>query len=175
MEKPTVIIPARMWSTRFPGRPLFEVEGKPLVLKMWEEWTAAGYATYVASGDREILQAIPYKCAMYVPQANNGTERCAKAALQIGGEIGKPLKWVANVQCEFETLSPLPKLEQELPFPVCTYHTYLDNADGPDTVRVLTNSTRLATWFTREPAGGYAHLGIYVMRGDLLQLYFHTP
>ena len=172
---PLVIIPARMGGSRFPGRPLHKLpNGKPLVLAMLETLSER-YPTYVASADDAVADAVP--AAQFIRTTDafaNGTERVAHAA-HIVDPAGR-YAWVANVQGEFARLPGQMALEihrdDDL---VVTYATTLPDKPTPDHVRVVAAGRR-AVFFTRAAVpDARMHLGIYVFRRPVLDLYAGTP
>ena len=90
---PTVIIPARYESGRFPGKPLAELRGstgvaKPLIRRSWDAAVAVcgESKVWVATDDMRIADAVRQfggQVVMTSSQCLNGTERCAEAAAQI--------------------------------------------------------------------------------------------
>ena len=57
--KPIVIIPARMAATRLPGKPLADIEGLPMIVRVLRQAQAAGVGPVaVAAGDAEIVEAV---------------------------------------------------------------------------------------------------------------------
>lgn len=87
--KAIIVIPARYDSSRFPGKMLHPINGKPLI---W--WTAfqaslTGLATYVATDDERIAEAVkdlPVSVIMTSKHCRNGTERVAEAFEKLGDE-----------------------------------------------------------------------------------------
>jgi len=56
---PIVVIPARMASTRLPGKPLADIAGVPMIVRVWRQAVAAGAGpVLVAAGEAEIAQAV---------------------------------------------------------------------------------------------------------------------
>lgn len=80
--KPVVIIPARFGSTRFPGKPLVEIDGLPMVVAVYSRALLTGLTCYVATDDERIAEVAKVHGAKVVMTGNcaNGTERCAEAA-----------------------------------------------------------------------------------------------
>ena len=59
LMKPIVIIPARMASTRLPGKPLADIAGVPMIVRVWRQAMAANIGpVIVAAAEREIAQAV---------------------------------------------------------------------------------------------------------------------
>ena len=56
---PIVVIPARMASTRLPGKPLADIAGEPMIVRVWRQAMEAGDRTrLVAAAEQEIADAI---------------------------------------------------------------------------------------------------------------------
>jgi 3-deoxy-manno-octulosonate cytidylyltransferase (CMP-KDO synthetase) len=96
--KSVVIIPARYGSTRFPGKPLAIVAGKPMIQRVWQSCVAAvgTQSVYVATDDSRIMQAVARfgGKSVLTGEARNGTERVAAVLDKIGGAVDL----VINVQ-----------------------------------------------------------------------------
>ena len=76
------IIPARYASTRFPGKPLAMLGGKPVIQRVYEQVKECFDDLYVATDDDRIKDAVLAfggKVVMTSPNCNNGTERCLDA------------------------------------------------------------------------------------------------
>ncbi|MBR6310379.1 MAG: NTP transferase domain-containing protein, partial [Paludibacteraceae bacterium] len=78
------IIPARYASTRFPGKPLADIAGKPMVQRVFEQASKALEHVVVATDDQRIydaVQAFGGKVVMTSDRHPSGTDRCAEAVL----------------------------------------------------------------------------------------------
>ena len=77
--KPIVIIPARMASTRLPGKPLADIAGVPMIVRVWRQAVAANIGpVVVAAGDKEIAQAIEQaggRAVLTPPDLPSGSDR----------------------------------------------------------------------------------------------------
>lgn len=76
------IIPARYASTRFPGKPLEKLAGKPIVQHVYERVSKVVDKTYVATDDERIraaVEAFGGKVVMTSPNHPSGTDRCFEA------------------------------------------------------------------------------------------------
>ena len=114
-----VIIPARHASTRFPGKPLVPLLGRPMVLWVAElSAHAVGQEhVYIATEDKriaDVVQASGFSAIMTSPNALTGTDRLAEAAQTIDYDI------YVNVQgdeplVEPEDIRKCIKLKTELP------------------------------------------------------------
>lgn len=94
--KTLIVIPARFASTRYPGKPLVEIAGadrvkKSLIQRSWEAATSVDGIdrVVVATDDARIqvaAQAFGAEVVMTSPMCENGTERCAEALENLGGD-----------------------------------------------------------------------------------------
>src|SRR5438034_5327963 len=85
MSSNVVIIPARWGSTRFPGKPLYQIEGKPLLRHVWERCRRARKIdhTIIATDDMHIAEvafAWGAEVALTSPKHQSGTDRIAEVA-----------------------------------------------------------------------------------------------
>jgi 3-deoxy-manno-octulosonate cytidylyltransferase (CMP-KDO synthetase) len=184
-----VIIPARYASSRFPGKPLADLGGRPMVVRVCERAAQSGAASiHVATDDERIaaaVQAAGHRFVMTRADHPSGTDRIAEAVRQLGfpdNEI------VVNVQGD-EPLIP-PKLiaqvaallEQLKDASVSTAcHAIHDEQSlaSPNVVKVVMDARGYALYFSRSripyprEAGGiwHRHAGIYGYRVDFLKRY----
>lgn len=94
MREPLIIIPARYGSSRFPGKPLVPIAGKPLIEHTWRAAKRTGLPVLVATDSSRIFRACERFGADVIEtgSCNNGTERCAEAALDVG-HTGPVINW----------------------------------------------------------------------------------
>lgn len=91
------IIPARYASTRFPGKPMALLKGKPIIQWVYERVSQVFNETYVATDDERIEQCVKSfggKVVMTSPNHRSGTDRCYEAYTKTGTEADV----VVNVQ-----------------------------------------------------------------------------
>ncbi len=188
------IIPARYASSRFPGKPLADLLGKPMVWYVYEQASKALEDVYIATDDQRIfdtLSGLGAKVVMTASYHRSGTERCAEAVMNITGLTGSYYDFVLNIQGD-EPLIP-PELIELL----VTHLDYKDeivtlirpenNADNlfdPNVVKVVKARNNNAIYFSRQPIpflrdvpveqwtekfGFFTHIGIYAYRTDILQ------
>ncbi len=86
------VIPARYGATRFPGKPLADIAGKPMVQRVYERCVRAGKldAVYVATDDPRIYDAVAAfggRAFMTAAEHPSGTDRVAEVALQLEADI----------------------------------------------------------------------------------------
>lgn len=177
------IIPARWGATRFPGKPLHPIAGRPLVQRVWERARAARELAdvVIATDDGRIARAAEGFGARVVltrPEHPSGTDRIAEAAAILGGGFSH----VLNIQGDEPTVDPalLDRLAAAMRadpgLPMVTAACPLrDPADfeNPHCVKVVVSRNGDALYFSRSAiphgaataAGGallpLRHQGIY--------------
>jgi 3-deoxy-manno-octulosonate cytidylyltransferase (CMP-KDO synthetase) len=184
-----VIIPARYASTRFPGKPLADLRGKPMVVHVCERAKKSGAAAvHVATDDERIAAAVRahgYLALMTRADHPSGTDRLAEAAKQLRL---KDSDIVVNVQGDEPLISPklisqvARTLEKRKDASVSTAcHAIHDAASlaSPNVVKVVLDREGYALYFSRSripfPREGdptcYRHAGIYGYRVAFLKKY----
>ena len=185
----TVIIPARYASSRFPAKPLADIAGKPMVVRVCERAAKSGAAgVHVATDDERIARAVRvhgHSALMTRADHGSGTERIAEAAAALGLAADHI---VVNVQGDE------PLIEPELIAQVGSLlHTHGDAAmstacheirdpaalGNPNVVKVVLDARGYALYFSRSQIpypreqGGrwYRHAGIYGYRVRFLREY----
>jgi 3-deoxy-manno-octulosonate cytidylyltransferase (CMP-KDO synthetase) len=105
---PIVVIPARMASTRLPGKPLAEINGKPMILHTLDRGREAGIGPVaVACGDREIADAVRAaggRAVLTDPALPSGSDRVHAALAEL--DPGGVHDVVVNLQGDLPTLDP---------------------------------------------------------------------
>jgi 3-deoxy-manno-octulosonate cytidylyltransferase (CMP-KDO synthetase) len=184
-----VIIPARYASTRFPGKPLAELAGKPMVVHVCERAAKSGAASvHVATDDKRIFDVVKahgHGVVMTRADHASGTDRLAEAARKLKL---KEREIVVNVQGDEPAISPQlirqvgTLLEKRRAASVSTAcHAIHDQAslDNPNVVKVVMDGRGYALYFSRAripyPREGeapcYRHAGIYGYRVGFLKKY----
>ncbi len=184
-----VIIPARYASTRFPGKPLAEIGGKPMVVHVCERAAKSGAAgVYVATDDERIARAVrAHGHAVIMTRADHpsGTDRIAEAARKL--KLGER-QVVVNVQGDEPLIAPrlirsvgtlLAKKPAASVATAC--HAIGDPGalDNPNVVKVVLDAEGYALYFSRARipyprapgATCYRHAGIYGYRVAFLRKY----
>ena len=152
-----VVIPARYGSTRFPGKPLALLQGKPMIQHVYERAAAAtrADAVIVATDDLRIAQAIERlggTVAMTSETARSGTERVCEVARSREAQI------VINVQGDEPLIHPemidqlAVYLEQHQAVPMASLMTKLtcpEDAANPNVVKVVVDREGFALYFSR--------------------------
>jgi 3-deoxy-manno-octulosonate cytidylyltransferase (CMP-KDO synthetase) len=184
-----VIIPARYASTRFPGKPLADLAGKPMVVHVCERAVKSGAAAvHVATDDERIARAVRahgHEVIMTRADHPSGTDRLAEAARKLKLKDGQI---VVNVQGDEPLISPrlirtvgtlLEKKRQASVSTACHAIHDAAAAANPNVVKVVLDAEGYALYFSRsqipfprEPgAVCYRHAGIYGYRVGFLKKY----
>jgi 3-deoxy-manno-octulosonate cytidylyltransferase (CMP-KDO synthetase) len=184
-----VIIPARYASTRFPGKPLAEIGGKPMVVRVCERAAQSGAAAvHVATDDERIAAAVRahgHRALMTRADHASGTERIAEAAKHLRL---KDREIVVNVQGDEPLISPrlisqvAATLEKKKDASVSTACHAIHDTDAlcsPNVVKVVLDAGGYALYFSRSRipypresgATCYRHAGIYGYRVGFLKKY----
>ncbi len=102
-----IIIPARMGSTRFPGKPLADIAGKPMILHVVERALAADVGdVWVAVCEQEVFDVVKSSGAnavMTEVDLPSGTDRIFQALKH----TGKDYEYIINVQGDLPSIDPL--------------------------------------------------------------------
>ncbi|HVU20325.1 MAG TPA: 3-deoxy-manno-octulosonate cytidylyltransferase [Rhizomicrobium sp.] len=106
--KPIVLIPARMASTRLPGKPLADIGGVPMIVRVWRQAVAANVGpVVVAAAEHEIREAIEIaggRAVMTAPDLPSGSDRIYAALEHIDREFAHDV--VVNLQGDLPALDP---------------------------------------------------------------------
>ena len=174
------IIPARFDSTRFPGKPIVEIGGKPLIEHVYRRVAKACLVNriVVATDDRRIADAVERfggTALMTRNDHHSGTDRLAEAAQGLA-----PDTLVVNVQGDEPMIEPSDidsaiRAARLGDAEIVTLMTKISNSqeDDPNRVKVVTDRNGIALYFSRSriPSRGtcFLHIGLYVYRADFLQ------
>ena len=186
MRKSVGIIPARWSSTRFPGKPLHLIAGKPLLRYVWERCRRAKKldALIVASDDMRVAEAAfdwGAEVAVTSPKHRSGTDRVAEVARH-----AKEFEFVVNIQGDEPLIDPrliddlVKKLQSDRKIDIVTAAHPFQNpaeAESPHQNKVVLDRNNCALYFSRsvipypvKPSGFryLRHQGIYGFRRDAL-------
>jgi 3-deoxy-manno-octulosonate cytidylyltransferase (CMP-KDO synthetase) len=201
--KIVAIIPARYGSTRFPGKALADLGGKPMIQHVYERTCQASLVsrTIVATDDNRIADAIRLiggEAVMTSPDHETGTDRLAEVAKNLDADLivnvqgDEPLINPATIDQAIEPFLNDPALQMgTLKTRVRCLHDFL----SPNVVKVVTDNTGNALYFSRSPlpffrdkwhdlkdeafASGrllcFKHIGLYVFRKEFLIQYAAMP
>lgn len=188
------VIPSRWGSSRFPGKPLTPILGKPLVRWVVEAAQRAKRLdkVIVATDDTRIADAVSPLCQAVMTPSDlpSGTDRVARAA------NAGPQDIVINIQGDEPLMDPalidaladrMARTGEEMATAACPIQS-LDQLNARTVVKVVLRNDDSALYFSRLPipcrrdgdpdlASGlyWRHLGIYAYRGDFLDRLIHTP
>lgn len=162
--KAIAIIPARMGSSRFPGKPMKLIHGVPMIGHCFYRTSMSSdlLGTYVATCDQEIYDYIVSIGGQAIMTSNSherATDRTAEAMLKIENEIGEKVDIVVMVQGDEPMVTPDMIDESLKPFKskeinVVNLMAYMDTVDefeDPNEVKVVVDKNNDAIYFSREP------------------------
>lgn len=194
------IIPARYASTRFPGKPLAVLGGKPVIRRVYEQVAGVMDDAVVATDDERIFEAVRAfggRVEMTSPDHRSGTDRCWEAYCKQGREYDV----VVNVQGDEpfirrEQLEALrrcfddPKTDIATLVKPFTPDDGLEALENPNSPKVVLDARSRALYFSRsvipylrgvpreEWLGRhtfYKHIGIYAFRSEVLRAVTSLP
>jgi len=189
------IIPARYASTRFPGKPLADMGGKPMIQRVYEQVIKTVDNVYVATDDNRIEEVVKNfggNVIMTSEQHRSGTDRCYEAYCK----IGEGYDAVINIQGDEPFIQPeqielLKSCFSDNETQIATLVKPFDK-DGdfektlfnPNTPKVVINHRHEAMYFSRsiipyirdvgymewlKNQTFYKHIGLYAYRADILK------
>jgi 3-deoxy-manno-octulosonate cytidylyltransferase (CMP-KDO synthetase) len=195
----SIIIPARYASTRFPGKPLVEIQGKTMIQRVYEQARQVSRVggVWVATDDLRIFDHVKDFDGFPVltsEQHQSGTDRCAEVAqlLDLEGII-------INVQGDEPFIDPamieqlIAILEADETIGLATLCKKIEQTDtifNPNTVKVVKNKEGRALYFSRNPIpyyrglpqnewltkqNYYKHIGLYGYRAATLKAITKLP
>ncbi len=195
MNKVIAIIPARYQSSRFPGKPLAQINGKPMIQWVYERVSSIQKIsqTYVATDDERIAECVQQfagEAIMTSAKHESGSDRLAECTeilklneddiiLNIQGD--EPLIQEIMVQELISTISDqdvyMGTLKERI--------TNVDDIENPNIVKVITDVNNNAIYFSRYPVpydrSGlkdlvyYRHVGVYAYRVFFLKRFTQLP
>ena len=187
------IIPARYASTRFPGKPLAMLGGKPVIQRVWEQVSSVVDAAVVATDDERIAQAVESfggRAIMTSPNHKSGTDRCWEAYQKQSEEFDV----VINVQGDepfiaHSQLRAIMACFEDENTDIATLVKPFAEEDGlsalenPNSPKVVLDNDSCAVYFSRSVIPYlrgveredwlkhhtfYKHIGMYAFRRDVL-------
>jgi 3-deoxy-manno-octulosonate cytidylyltransferase (CMP-KDO synthetase) len=196
----TVLVPARLGSTRLPGKPLLDIGGLPMVVRVARQAQRCGAADVVVATDAQEVaaacQAHGVRHVMTRADHSSGSDRLAEACELLGLE-GNHI--IVNLQGDEPLIEPgliqrcAQLLDEHPDCPVGTVaHRIDDWADwlNPNVVKVVLDATGRALYFTRAPVpfnrdgaphqlptqpAPLRHLGLYAYRAGFLRRFPSLP
>ena len=193
--KPIVLIPARMAATRLPGKPLAEIEGLPMIVRVLRQAQAADIGPVaVAAGDREIVEAVEKaggRAVLTAPDLPSGSDRILRALAELDPQGRHDV--VVNLQGDIPFVAPevvRACVDLLVRQPACDLSTVVvaesdpaerSNPDIPKAVLAMAPDGRAgrALYFTRSVLYGDApvwlHHGVYGYRREALERFTAAP
>ncbi|MBW1731800.1 MAG: 3-deoxy-manno-octulosonate cytidylyltransferase [Deltaproteobacteria bacterium] len=194
--KIVAIIPARYGSKRFPGKPLANIAGRPMIQHVYERARQSPKLNevYVATDDERIracVEAFGGAVVMTSADHASGTDRVYEAAIALGL---RDEDIIVNIQGDQPLFPPtlvdllVMPLEQDPHMVMSTLRFPIKDpqeASNPNHVKVVTDHKGFALYFSRSPipyyreGGGifhyYKHLGVYAYRMEFLGKFTALP
>lgn len=187
------IIPARYASTRFPGKPLADMAGKPMIQRVYEQVKKAIDEVWVATDDSrifEVVESFGGKAVMTSPDHKSGTDRIQEAYTKVGGGFDV----IINVQGDEPFIQPeqieaLKNCFDNKDVELATLVKPFKKEDGfealfnPNSPKVVVNKKNEAIYFSRsivpyirdvhhtewlDKHTFFKHIGMYAYRSDIL-------
>lgn len=193
MKSFVAIIPARFASTRFPGKPLAILGGKPVIQRVYEQAKKVFENVFVATDDDRIYDAVEQfggKAIMTSPNHKSGTDRCYEAYQKCGIETDV----VVNIQgdepfihqSQLLTIKELflqPETDIATLVKPFASDTSFDVLSNPNSPKVVVDDNWNALYFSRSVIPYmrgketetwasehtyYKHIGLYAFKSDVL-------
>lgn len=165
MNEIIAIIPARMGSTRFPGKPMAEIHGVPMVGHVYFRTRLCSLLseTYVATCDQEIydyIVSVGGKAVMTADTHERCSDRTAEAMLKVESETGEKVEIVVMVQGDEPMVTP--EMIEKAVTPMLEAPTIkvvnlmarmktVEEFEDPNEVKVVVDLNGRALYFSREP------------------------
>lgn len=198
------IIPARYASTRFPGKPLAVLGGKPVVQRVYEQVAGVLDEAVVATDDRRIFDAVAAfggRAVMTSADHRSGTDRCREAYETICRGQGREYDVVVNVQGDEPFIRPsqLEAVKRCFDDPATDIATLvrpfapeegLEALENPNSPKVVLDAASRALYFSRSVIPYlrgipreqwlakhtfYKHIGLYAYRTRALRAITELP
>jgi 3-deoxy-manno-octulosonate cytidylyltransferase (CMP-KDO synthetase) len=191
------IIPARYESSRFPGKPLAMIKGKPMIQRVYEQASQSRVLQelVVATDDIRIIKVVEGfggKAILTRRDHSSGTERCSEVVEGLEAE-GKTFDIIINIQGDEPYINPSQIEEVSSCFldqsvSIATLIKRIDSADelfSPHVVKVVFDRFENALYFSRHPVpyrqkveesewlNGlvyFKHIGIYAYKPEILKI-----
>jgi 3-deoxy-manno-octulosonate cytidylyltransferase (CMP-KDO synthetase) len=194
-RNPIVMIPARLAATRLPGKPLADIAGAPMIVRVWRRAVAAGVGpVVVACGDREIAEVVEAaggRAVLTDPKLPTGSDRIHAAVTTL--DPARYYDAVVNVQGDLPLLDPLavqaalagladPEIDIATLAAVIEEEAALADTSVNKVVAGFADPARpaLALYFSKAvvPWGEgphYEHIGLYAYRREALDRFVALP
>jgi 3-deoxy-manno-octulosonate cytidylyltransferase (CMP-KDO synthetase) len=190
--KKLIVIPARIASTRLPGKMLADIGGKPLIVRTYENAVIANAGDVIVACDgKEIADAITKAGGPAIltdPNLPSGTDRVFAAWVQY--DKNQQYQFIVNVQGDMPFVDPklvraATEVVEKSGYDISTLATqikdgsYLLDSVVKPIISFADENNGKALYFSRSPVpyGGpyFHHVGIYCFRADALRKYVNLP
>ena len=192
-ENTAIIIPARLASTRLPNKPLLPINGKPMILHVWEQAVAAEIGEVIVATDsdqiKQVISEAGGNCELTRSNHQSGTDRIYEALENY--DQNKKINFIINLQgdlpqinreCLLSVVNLLSDEEAEVSTLVCEMSDH-DEINSKSIVKAIADinpNTKIgrAINFTRTPEasinGNYLHhIGLYAYTRSALEKFVH--
>lgn len=186
------VIPARYQSSRFPGKPLADIFGKPMIWWVYQQCLKVPELNevYVATDDERIFTActqLGIRVIMTSDQHRSGTDRLGEVANHVQGDL------FVNIQGDEPLIEPqmirdlIGIFDDQSVYYGSLRKQITDEAEiqAPSTVKVVVDKNEDALYFSRSVipsnckdgklARVYRHVGIYAYKRDFLMTFIQLP
>ena len=196
-----ILIPARYASTRFPGKPLVEIAGKPMIQHVYEKATAVSEHVYVATDDERIYDTVIRfggRAVMTATTHKSGTDRCYEAYQKVKELLQQDFEVIVNVQGDEpfilpEQIEALISRFEEPDIQIATLAKPFEKNEekfDPNKVKIVFSQQHMALYFSRCPipfcrgvdqgewltrTPYYKHVGMYAYRPVVLESITRIP
>ena len=159
------IIPARMGSSRFPGKPMKDILGMPMIGRVYKrvKMNKTLSEVYVATCDKEIfnyIESVGGKAVMTSDSHERCADRCAEAMLKIESDTGEKCDIIVIVQGDEPLTFPqmideaIKPMIEDTNVPITNLVADLDSIEAfesPNEIKVVMDKNNNALYFSREP------------------------
>jgi 3-deoxy-manno-octulosonate cytidylyltransferase (CMP-KDO synthetase) len=181
------VIPARYASTRFPGKPLVDIQGKPMIQRVYENVKKSELFAeiLVATDDEQIVKVVEgfgAKVVLTAKSHESGTDRCGQVIQLLQNQF----EIVVNIQGDEPMVNPLQLKELIDVFKnpqaqIATLKSLITNEEdiaNPNVVKVVTSKDSKALYFSRSTipynrnntdVSYFKHIGLYAYTTDTLK------
>lgn len=196
-----VIIPARYQSSRFPGKPLADINGKPMIQHVVERALEAGAQEIVVATDDARIAKVAEAFSQVVMTSTmhtSGTERLAEVikkqhitndTIIVNVQGDEPFIPAENIKQVAHNLAKNPTMQMST---LCTPIESEEDVFNPNIVKVVTSNAGRALYFSRavipfsrntmmqevksaNPQDYYRHIGLYAYKAQYIQRYVEYP
>lgn len=187
MDSVAIIIPARYASSRFPGKPLADILGKPMIQHVYEKAKMIKNAKVVVATDDErilsVVRSFEGKGVLTSSTHISGTDRLVEVMNKVDADLyinlqgDEPLVRHEDLELLINTMAGDQSIEVGT-----LYHTIsAEQANDPNKVKVVTSHSGRACYFSRSPIpfirdkevkiSYKQHVGVYAYRKSVLEKY----